>query len=526
MFGTLRPAPACSRRPEVAAYRRLYCGTCQSLGTHFGLVHRALLNHDAVFMAVLADALQEQAGSPSTCRCPMNPLATRATVTPSAVAMRYAASVQLLLADQWLADRAVDGRVFARLVRPALRGAVGRANAALAGLGTDATIVVGFEGRQAALEADASADPRVAAAPTAAVLASVFEAAADLPQTVPAARTAAVREDLAALGSAVGTAIYLLDALEDLPRDAQTGAFNPCLERDDAGPSLPDPSRVAIARTALDEALTDIAERLTRLPLRRHREVLRSILVVQLGARSRRASAYAATLVEPAARDGFVAWRAMSWPRRLTVRAVAMLVFVLTWTSSLVAEAARRGPRGKGRARTAPEPGGSGSSTSSSSGGSDSTQGAGTGGTQSTGSDSAGGAGLDGARSGIGATESTPLSDVGTIGEVDSEVGSEVGSEAPPELDRGPCDGCFDSACGWVGDCFGNCCEPCGDCNKQCGSCCDGCGNCGDGCGNCGNDCGNCCNGCEGCGNDCGNCGNSCGDCGNCGNGCNNCGNC
>ena len=118
MFGTLKPQACGNRLPVVQEYRQFYCGTCKSLGSQFGLPYRALLSHDAVFLGLLVDGLQDEAAAADRCVCPMVPVTTRATVSPDSVAMRYAAAMQMLLADQWLADRAIDGRALARVARP------------------------------------------------------------------------------------------------------------------------------------------------------------------------------------------------------------------------------------------------------------------------------------------------------------------------------------------------------------------------------------------------------------------------
>ena len=106
MFGTLKPHACrlgCDRAHE---YQQFYCGLCKSLGDHFGTLTRALLNYDAVFLALVADGLVETAAATDRCRCPLLPVTFRPTVSPDSPAMRYAAAMQMLLSDQWLADRA------------------------------------------------------------------------------------------------------------------------------------------------------------------------------------------------------------------------------------------------------------------------------------------------------------------------------------------------------------------------------------------------------------------------------------
>src|SRR5690606_18132506 len=126
--------------------------TCQGIGAQFGLGYRGLLSHDAVFLGLLVDGLQVEAAPPDRTRCPVVPVVHRATVSPSSVAMRYSAAVQLLLADQYVADRAIDGGTLARCARPLLAKPAERARAMLAELGSDLAELIGIEARQAAAE--------------------------------------------------------------------------------------------------------------------------------------------------------------------------------------------------------------------------------------------------------------------------------------------------------------------------------------------------------------------------------------
>jgi|GEM_PF-1493859 len=516
MFGTLAPPSCKAGLPVVRTHRSYYCGTCQSLGAHFGHARRALLSHDAVFMAILVDALQEQAAPPSQCRCPMMPVAIRPTVAPTSVAMRYAAAMQMLLADQWLADRAVDGSRAAAVARPLVSRRPARvATAVLVELGVDLDALRDFELRQAAVEAEGRPHPLVAASPTAAVLAAVFETSTTLPGTNPRGRSPEARAELARLGAAVGTTIYLLDALEDLHDDARSGDFNACTD-DDGDPC---PQRIAAACRGLEESIAEAEAALGRIPLVRHRALLQAIVVGRLGARARRAIATARSQLESEARDALALWRTLPGSRRAMVRAMTALAFLWAWASSRL------------------------------------TMASGTGGTET---DTETDTDTDGVSSTDTGTGTGGTSDGTSTGGDPTTGGSET--DPPPDLDHDPwcdpCRPCTDathdvlSGCGReCGSCFGAC-EGCG---SQCSTCTKDCGNFCDGCGSCGNDCTNdccgsgnaltgCCNGCgdgcrscgdcggacNGCGKDCGGCGKGCGDCGNacngCGKGCGDCG--
>lgn len=273
---------------DSATYRRLYCGTCAALGEHYGTLSRTTLSYDSVLMAALVDGMQPQAAEPSSCRCPLVPIRRRPTVVPSSRAMRVAAAVQVTLTDQALADHHADGSLGAGVLRRALSGSAATAYEELAVLGFDPGRARGLARRQLQVERHPNASVRACAAPTADTLAGWL---ADLGDEVGAPVEA--RNDLAALGHALGTCIYLIDALEDLEEDVRAGEFNPCV-----GPD----TRIYGARvdecTQLVQTATDEVRGLVeRLPLLRHRGLIEHVLTVALPGRASRAIATARAAV-------------------------------------------------------------------------------------------------------------------------------------------------------------------------------------------------------------------------------------
>ena len=216
-------------------------------------------------------------------RCPLVPVHHRPAVAHDSPAMRYAAAVQVLLGDQWLADRGADGRRLARLTRPLLRAPVARAQGLLRDFGVDVGTLDGVERRQQEIEAGRPT-PGEAAKPTSSALGLVFAAVADLPGTITAVRSDTGRRRLGALGSTIGSVIYLTDALEDIHEDRRRGNFNPCLEGDVVAPE-----RLRDARQGLSRALERMSALVDRVPWQRHREVIANILCDRLAGQSRRA---------------------------------------------------------------------------------------------------------------------------------------------------------------------------------------------------------------------------------------------
>jgi hypothetical protein len=490
MFCTLKPHTCrlgCDRQHEYAAF---YCGLCKSLGDHFGQLTRALLNYDAVFLALVADGLVEEGAEPDRCRCPMLPVTFRPTVRPDSPAMRYAAAMQMLLSDQWLADRAMDGKRAARAARPVLAGKVAAARAILGELGISLADLDGFEEHQHKTEIVGVTGPRDAAEPTASALERVFDRMALLPGVPAEARDGESRAALGAFGRHLGSAIYLIDALDDLEKDHRAGAFNPCLVREARGEgtrvSWP---RVEIAWGALHDDLAALTDLVATLPLRRHRELVRSVVAVELPRLARAAAKRAHEYARAEDAREREAILARSPARRALAAVTTFFLLIWTWLSSTPAfagppkrpAATRDAGAGDAGARPPaswdprlPAPRSSASAPSP-------------------------------ASTGESGPTPAPSGSAAPNGKHGGEDPTTPGKPAPagtatPGGGGGGCDNpCSGCSSGGKGSCpcsdCSNCCDVCKRCD--CGKCCDG------------KDCGGCCKSCDAC--------SSCGNCGNCG---------
>ena len=316
MFGTLRPNLCQLSREQGQAYRRMYCGTCKALGDHYGQLARPLLSYDIVLFASVIEALQPTAATTDSCRCPILPIVHRPTFSPDSPSMHVAAAVQVVLADQWLADQVQDGSRAIGLARPLL-GMSARARRAaddLRDFGFDVQALTRMSESQLAVERETRHFAR-AAEPTAAVLQSMFGQLAELSQQ-PVLASA-----LAQLGRHVGTAVYALDALDDLQDDLTRERFNPCLDRN-GRISLIGLEQLA---SALKAALRGIEVAVMTIPWRRHRDIVHNVLCQRFATRCRRALARA--------REQAAAWQAdpprrPAWPLRPLLTLWAMLTAI------------------------------------------------------------------------------------------------------------------------------------------------------------------------------------------------------
>ena len=229
MFGYIRACTPQLRVCELEAYRAVYCGLCRQLGRQFGLVARMTLSYDFTFLAMLGMSLDEDKPAIESRRCGVNPLHRCPHCEPN---LRLIESCNIAILTLWhkLEDNIADGHFFTRLgmrlLRPFLRGAYGRASAALPEL---SHCFAGEIARQHELEA--LPDPGIDAAcdPTAKMMAAMLSSLSSDPMQ---------HRILERTGYLMGRYIYMADAMDDLEKDRKIGSFNPFLSATEASESV------------------------------------------------------------------------------------------------------------------------------------------------------------------------------------------------------------------------------------------------------------------------------------------------
>ena len=215
MFGYVLPPLEELPEEESERFRRAYCGLCHTLGRRYGPAARFILNYDFTFLAIL---LSE--GGPRTIssgRCFASPIKKRDFLEPDS-AMELAADESVILAYWQLRDGVADHdwfhglkyRSLSAVLEPAYRKA--------------AQARPGFDARtreQLALLSEleterCSSMDRVADA-FAALLGSAAEELEDPVR----------RRVLGQLLYHLGRWVYLVDAADDLKKDAASGNYNP-----------------------------------------------------------------------------------------------------------------------------------------------------------------------------------------------------------------------------------------------------------------------------------------------------------
>ncbi len=215
MFGYVRPPLAALPQEESDRFRRIYCGLCHTLGERYGTAARFILNYDFTFLAILLSEGEE--GETAESRCPVSPVKKRPYFT-STPALELAADESVILAYWQLRDGVEDHdwlhglkyRSLSAVLEPAYR------KAAAARPGFDAVTRQQLEVLRKLEQENCDSIDRPADA-----FAKLLEAAAE--ETDDPVR----RRVLGQLLYHLGRWVYLVDAADDLKRDAEEGNYNP-----------------------------------------------------------------------------------------------------------------------------------------------------------------------------------------------------------------------------------------------------------------------------------------------------------
>ena len=247
MFGYVRPPLEALPQQEADRFRRAYCGLCHTLGRRYGPAARMILNYDFTYLAILLSDPAEAA--PCRRRCVSSPIRPR-DYQPATPALELAADESVILAWWQLRDGVADHGFWKGLGYRGGAAARGPADRRAAAARPD----VDARGRRPLA---ALADLEKECCPS-------MDQAADTFAQLLAAAAAGVedpvrRRVLEQMLYHLGRWVYLIDAADDLQKDAVSGNYNPVALRYGLRDGKWDEeSRRAFART-LDHSIHMIA---------------------------------------------------------------------------------------------------------------------------------------------------------------------------------------------------------------------------------------------------------------------------
>lgn len=215
MFGYVTPDKGEMKVREYECYRAVYCGLCMQLKADYGFVSRMLLNYDLVTVALLADGISGEKGSPCMKRCMANPLRRRC-MHAGTQGLRLAAASLVLLSWYKLADDLEDEPFARRFASGTLRFLLCRAHKKAAAAQPELDRLLAEQTVcQQTLEQAGCANPDEAAEPTGRMTAAILEKCAVRPEDA---------HILSRMGLFLGKILYWLDAAEDYDKDKEKAA--------------------------------------------------------------------------------------------------------------------------------------------------------------------------------------------------------------------------------------------------------------------------------------------------------------
>ena len=254
---------------EYEIYCGYYCGICKSIGKRYGQLPRMSLSYDAAFLAIMLESLSDQPEAPAQEHCIAHPFLKKKTVIRNA-SIDYAGDVMLILAWYKLMDDAQDeGRLYAKgtmaLMKRIFKKLRRRYSALCDGIEEQLRELSALEKSQCdSLDMAAEAFSKIMEVIFEEGVKSVYGECSSN-ESIPSAGTPFSQQNkksqtsdvteasgtdagctlcieempanhdsrraLAQIGYHMGKWIYLIDAVDDIEENIESGAYNPLLYR-------------------------------------------------------------------------------------------------------------------------------------------------------------------------------------------------------------------------------------------------------------------------------------------------------
>ena len=242
---------------EVRLYRSYYCGFCRTLKSRYGFLGQMTLSYDMTFLIMLLSDLYDTEPEQGLTRCIAHPLGKHETSMNRFT--EYAADMNLVLSyynllDDWSDEHKLHCLALSKLLKNRSQQ-VGR------DYGYKVALIKDRLDKLHLAEDNDDADIDTAAGYFGDILAEIFAVYED-----------EWEETLRQVGFYLGKFIYIMDAYDDLEKDAKSGSWNPLLkerEREDFDDWC---------RQILTMMISRCCEAFELLPCVEHLSILRNIL--------------------------------------------------------------------------------------------------------------------------------------------------------------------------------------------------------------------------------------------------------
>ena len=219
---------------EYEIYQAYYCGVCKYIGREYGQLPRMSLSYDAAFLAILLASVIDEPDEPTLEHCVVHHIKKKTIVRNRAI--EYAGDVMLILAWYKLLDDVHDeGKRSAKATMLVLRKIHKKLMSKYPALcdGVEINLT-----KLSALEDAHCSSLDEAADCFSKIMEVIFsEGSKTLHglnfayENVPERSSVALHEIFAKIGYHMGKWIYLIDAVDDIEENIDSGAYNPLLYR-------------------------------------------------------------------------------------------------------------------------------------------------------------------------------------------------------------------------------------------------------------------------------------------------------
>lgn len=219
MFGYVRANKPEMKIKDYEQYKAVYCSLCRELGRSFGIVPRMTLSYDFTFLALLRLAVSKECTVFEKKRCVVNPLKKCNYCSNRQEVFRYTSAASVIMIYYKLRDNLHDAgllkKVGAGLLTPLFMRAHKKAALLYPKLEKSVSDMMNSQFK---VESENSVSVDRAAEPTARALGEIASFGIENDEQ---------RLILERIGYCLGRWVYLLDAVDDLEKDLETGDFNP-----------------------------------------------------------------------------------------------------------------------------------------------------------------------------------------------------------------------------------------------------------------------------------------------------------
>lgn len=246
---------------EFDCYQSYYCGLCQNLKERYGRSGQITLSYDMTFVIMLLSSLYEPETDGGSCKCIAHPFEAHPTRRNQFT--DYAADMNILFSyykslDDWVDEKKLSGRAEAAFLRK-------KNDRVTEKYPQKAERIYALLENIRLYEKAGEKNIDLASGCFGEIMAEIF-----------AWRQDEWEDELRKMGFFLGKFIYLMDAYEDMEKDAKSGNYNVFLYKKEEAESAEEFEKSAY--TILNMMMAECCRAFEKLPIIENVEILRNIL--------------------------------------------------------------------------------------------------------------------------------------------------------------------------------------------------------------------------------------------------------